>query len=206
MLVTERNYQGTYLILSLKWSDGLDKLNWWGPDNSGYTYDIDKAGRYDASRVAGNASYYDNEDTTRAVPLDDVLSGKTGPIQRIVSVSFRYPRDRYDCHACGEEVVHRRDPRFSPPACEECNKPSCAGCFDEGRCSEKIDDRTTVGEMKRLVAEAVRRDSRPCTQCKKMLEKDPEIPTCQFCGEDVCFSCWEQGLCCVEADEHNSVE
>ncbi len=134
--MTEKVYEGTYLILSLKWSDGLDKLNWWGPDNSGYAYDIDKAGRYTAERVAGNPSYYDNEDTTRAVPLEDVLSGKIGTIQRIVAASFSYPRERYDCHACGREVVRRKDPRTSPLVCRSCSEKICEYCYDEGRCPE----------------------------------------------------------------------
>jgi hypothetical protein len=69
-----------------------------------------------------------------------------------------------------------------------------------------IDDEMTIGEMKRLVAEAKERDARPCSQCSKKLYKDPEIPDCPFCGEDVCMSCWEQGLCCCEAEAHNTFD
>jgi hypothetical protein len=136
--VTEKIYKGTYLILSLKWSDGLDKLNWWGPDNSGYAYCIDKAGRYTAEQIAAKPSYYDNNETTRAVPLDDVLSGKCGPIQRVVAASFSYPRKRFDCHGCDEEHVYKFDPRFSPQRCRNCGKKICDICYDAERCSEEV--------------------------------------------------------------------
>jgi hypothetical protein len=138
--MTEKTYTGTYLILSLKWSDGLDKLNWWGPDNNGYCYCIDKAGRYTAEQIAAKPHYYDNEDSTRAVPLDDVLSGKLGQIQKIVAASFRYARRRFDCHGCGEEVVYRYDPRFSPPTCHQCGKKVCDICADERRCKEELEE------------------------------------------------------------------
>ena len=145
-----KTYEGTYLILSLKWSDGLDKLNWWGPNNSGYCYDIDKAGRYTAEQVAANPHYYDNEDTTRAVPIDDVYGGKCGPIQRIVASSFRYPHKRFECHTCGREVVRRKDPRFSPLACRNCGDNICEYCYDEGRCSkelERVGGRSSTEEL-----------------------------------------------------------
>ena len=135
--MTEKVYKGVYLILSLKWSDGLDKLNWWGPDNNGYAYDIDTAGRYTAKQVASNPGYYDNGDTTRAVPVTDVYEGKLGPIQRIVAASFRYSTERFNCHGCGEEVVRRKDPRFSPLSCRSCRKDICEICYDTERCAEE---------------------------------------------------------------------
>jgi DNA-directed RNA polymerase subunit RPC12/RpoP len=137
--MVKKTYSGAYLILSLKWSDGLDKLNWWGPNNSGYAYDIDKAGRYTAEQVTAKPHYYDNDDTTRAVPIDDVYGGKCGTVQRIVAASFRYPRERYDCHTCGREVVRIKDPRLSPLACRKCGEGICEFCYDEGRCSEELE-------------------------------------------------------------------
>lgn len=138
--MTEKVYEGTYLILSLKWSDGLDKLNWWGPDNSGYAYDIDKAGRYTAKQVAEKPHYYDNDDTTRAVPLNDVYEGKLGTVQRIVASSFRYPRKRFDCHGCGEEHFYRSDPRYSPPCCRNCGEEICPVCYDAEQCDRELEE------------------------------------------------------------------
>jgi len=130
------SYEGVYLILSLKWSDADSKLVWWGPDNCGYTADIDKAGRYTAVQVAEKAHYYDNGDTTRAVPVDDVMSGKVGPIRRIVDVTFRYPMRSYDCAHCEQEYTYRFDSRFSTNSCYNCSKNICPPCADVMECVE----------------------------------------------------------------------
>ena len=133
--MSEKTYSDVYMILSLRWSEGLKKLNWWAPDNSGYCYDIDKAGRYTAEQVAANPGYYDNDVTTRAVPLYNVMEGILGPIQRIVAASYIPPREYYDCHACEEQIV--TDPRFSKPSiCLRCKAYTCDICHDIGRCSE----------------------------------------------------------------------
>ena len=135
-MTTDKTYSGVYMILSLKWSEGLDKLNRWAPDNSGYCYDIDKAGRYTAEEVAANPSYYDNDVTTRAVPLYNVMEGILGPIQRIVAASYIPPKEYNDCHACEEQIV--TDPRFGePPTCSRCGAFACGICLDIGRCSKE---------------------------------------------------------------------
>lgn len=130
-----KTYEGVYLILSLKWSDTDSKLVWWGSDNCGYTADIDKAGHYTAEQVAEKAHYYDNDDTTRAVPVEDVFGGKIGPIRRIIDATFRYPTRDYDCHHCDAEVTRRRDPRLPPITCYNCGKEICAVCADVEECS-----------------------------------------------------------------------
>jgi len=134
-----KTYQGVYLILSLKWSDTHEHLLWWCADNSGYTADIDKAGRYTAEQVTKNPNYYDNDDTTRAVPLYDVMEGLVGPIRRIVDTTFRYPTRAYDCCGCGREVKMRKDPRFSPAACRKCGDGICEYCYDVGACSKELE-------------------------------------------------------------------
>lgn len=132
--MSEKTYKGLYLILSLKWSEGKDHLVWWQTDNSGYTPDIDKAGRYTAEQVSKQPSYYDNESTTRAVPLYDVLEGFVGPIQRIIASSYIRPRNTYECHACMGTI--EIDPRFSPLSCRKCRAYICNICYDEGICVE----------------------------------------------------------------------
>jgi hypothetical protein len=74
-MTSEKSYKGVYLILSLKRSDGQDHLVWWCGQNTGYTSDVKKAGRYTASVVSADVAYYDNGYTTRAVPLYEVMEG-----------------------------------------------------------------------------------------------------------------------------------
>jgi hypothetical protein len=61
--------QPIYLILSLKWSVTSENLVWWRPNNSGYTVLIERAGHYSREEVEAHPSYYNNGDTTIAVPL-----------------------------------------------------------------------------------------------------------------------------------------
>lgn len=60
-----------YYLLSLKWSDGKGKYVWWGPDNSGYTEDLNQAGIYTEEDLAMRPLYYCNT-TTYPVPVETV--------------------------------------------------------------------------------------------------------------------------------------
>lgn len=59
-----------YFILSLKWTRRDDCITWWGPNCSGYTWLLDEAGRYSEERVAGNRAYFDNRESTVAIPCE----------------------------------------------------------------------------------------------------------------------------------------
>lgn len=60
-----------YYILSLRWTrSGEEMLTWWGPKNSGYVLSLDNAGKYSADTVAAARSYYDNRETTIAIPCE----------------------------------------------------------------------------------------------------------------------------------------
>lgn len=60
-----------YYILSLSWSrSGEECLTWWGPNNSGYVIGLDNAGRYSEELVSGARAYYDNRETTLAIPCE----------------------------------------------------------------------------------------------------------------------------------------
>lgn len=64
-----------YYLLSLKWSkDG--HYVWWGPNNSGYTLDINEAGIYPEEKINGNKAYYSNT-STMPVPCELVEKGQT---------------------------------------------------------------------------------------------------------------------------------
>lgn len=60
-----------FYILSLKWTrSGEDCATWWGPDNSGYVLSLDNAGRYSEELVRSKPGYYDNRESTLAVPCE----------------------------------------------------------------------------------------------------------------------------------------
>ena len=135
MATTKKTYKGTYLILSLKWSDQANHLIWWAPENNGYTACLDVAGRYTAEQIAANPSYYDNESTTRAVPVYDALEGLLGPVRRIVDATFRYPVRYKECHSCGHQM--QVDHRFSMISCYNCKKETCFVCDDAEICPDE---------------------------------------------------------------------
>lgn len=58
-----------YYILSLKWTRG-NQLTWWGPDNNGYVTNLAQAGKYSYETVVERRSYYDNHDTSIAIPCE----------------------------------------------------------------------------------------------------------------------------------------
>ena|SRR5688572_4093789 len=66
-----------FFILSLKWSGQSFVLNWWCPNNNGYTHFLDKAGRYTRAQVEGNPNYYNDGKNTLAVPCN-VVESKAG--------------------------------------------------------------------------------------------------------------------------------
>ena len=57
----------TYYILSLKHSPAQGQALWWGPNDAGYTAQLERAGVYTEEAVAGNQSYYNNGESTRAI-------------------------------------------------------------------------------------------------------------------------------------------
>lgn len=80
----------SYLILSIKWSRG-GVLTWWGPNNSGYVTDLHSAGVYSAEQVAANPGYYDDERRgTKAVPYEDVMSGKFAKLKLVAEGTIHW--------------------------------------------------------------------------------------------------------------------
>lgn len=60
-----------YYLLSLKWSKSKEKYIWWGPNGSGYTEDLNKAGVYTDEDLDKNPLRYRNS-STYAVPVETV--------------------------------------------------------------------------------------------------------------------------------------
>ena len=138
--MSEKTYTGTYLILSLKWSDGKDYLVFWGPDNGGYTSDIDAAGRYTAEQIMKSPDYYDNNDSTRAVSLYSVMEGFLGPVRRSVFATYNAPVRIETCHICKGDI--RLHPKAAPLTCRHCEGYACDICYDADYCAERaeVDD------------------------------------------------------------------
>ncbi len=57
-----------YYILSLKWSKG-DNVKWWGPNNNDYTSFLENAGLYTEDQILAEPDYYNNGESTLAVPV-----------------------------------------------------------------------------------------------------------------------------------------
>jgi hypothetical protein len=62
-----------FFILALDRCQGDDFLCWWRPNNSGYTYFLEAAGRYSREMVEKKASYYNNGETL-AIPVKEVFT------------------------------------------------------------------------------------------------------------------------------------
>lgn len=64
-----------YLILSPKWTHYDDPyITFWRPNNAGYAWALEWSGRYDEVLIASHASYYNNADSTIAVPVDVAIT------------------------------------------------------------------------------------------------------------------------------------
>lgn len=48
-----------YVVISYKWTSG-EFLTFWGPNDSGYTEDFNRAGRYTEEQIRKNFKYYNN--------------------------------------------------------------------------------------------------------------------------------------------------
>lgn len=61
-----------FYILSIKWSKTSDELQWYCKNDSGYTANLNDAGQYSAEQVTASPGYYNNGETTLAVPVETV--------------------------------------------------------------------------------------------------------------------------------------
>lgn len=62
---------GDFYIVSLKHTMRSDRyITVWRPDDAGYAYPLSWAGKYHEDSVLNNLSYYNNGDTTIAVPCE----------------------------------------------------------------------------------------------------------------------------------------
>lgn len=62
-----------YYIVSIKHTRG-EKVCFWRPNNAGYTEIINDAGKYTEEQVKSSQNYYNNFDSSIAVPCEVVTS------------------------------------------------------------------------------------------------------------------------------------
>lgn len=66
--LAEKKPEQEYYIVSLKYPS--HPMTFWGPNNNGYTWWLEHAGRYTHSQVMGELSYYNDGVNTMAVPCE----------------------------------------------------------------------------------------------------------------------------------------
>lgn len=99
-----------FYILSLKWTRGGDLLTWWAPNNSGYTTVLELAGRYPRELVEAKRGYYDNGESTIAIPCVDVEAEAQRVVmdhalRRLTGRRFeRIMTESEPCETCGTDV------------------------------------------------------------------------------------------------------
>lgn len=74
-----------FLILSLKWTTG-DVMVWYRPECKGYTSQIELAGRFSAEEISSSPAYYDNRDSTMAVPLSAAIENSTAVVLNLDNI------------------------------------------------------------------------------------------------------------------------
>lgn len=107
-----------YVILSLKWSRG-PVLVWWQPKNSGYTPNLDDAGRYSAEEIAAKPDYYNNGESTLAI-LEHVALKQVRNVVLLDNVRELLQRQVW----VDDDGIHLTKPE--PQPCEVCEDVDCS--------------------------------------------------------------------------------
>lgn len=103
-----------FFILSLRWTRE-DLITWWCAKNSGYTSNLAQAGRYARADVENNRAYYDNGQTTLAIPCVEVEACADLVVRDLHLPKLTGKRLRMKvseggdpCPTCGDDGVHHR--------------------------------------------------------------------------------------------------
>ncbi len=85
-----------FYVLSLRHSKSSDGvLLFWGPNDADYRYRLNQCGKYTEAQIQAPGNYYDNGDSTRAIPVADVLAiaERAGDVRGEGMDWFRDPDD-----------------------------------------------------------------------------------------------------------------
>lgn len=114
----------SYYILSLKWSKASDRvLTWWGPNNSNYVFRLESAGRYTQAEIDADRTYYDNGDSTRAVPCE-VAEAVAEPVEGVESRAIERRLPGTDRVVRYKHIRSLRRPRADAERLEKAHAPA----------------------------------------------------------------------------------
>lgn len=69
--MSESETRKDFYVLSLRWTrTGDENATWWRPQNNGYTCSLDEAGRYTQEQIQQRPGYYNDRESTLAIPCD----------------------------------------------------------------------------------------------------------------------------------------
>lgn len=85
-----------FYILSIAHSKQAERLlTWWRPNDADYCFRLTEAGKYSEERVTSLRSYYDNGESTKAIPCE-VVDALAEPVSGVESRAIERTKPETD--------------------------------------------------------------------------------------------------------------